>query len=90
MFSVHTSPVDSNIPVRLDRVAEEDDAKLAPGHGADGEEQQEEAVVLWVAEVREDAQVLEHKGGFDEVDGELVEQGLSENKLVGRQKGAST
>lgn len=40
--------------------------------------------------MREDAQVLEHKGGFDEVDGELVEEGLCEDELVGRRNGTRT
>lgn len=87
MFSVHTSPIYSNIPVRPDRVTEEDDAKHTPSGGADGEEKQKKAVVLWMTEVREDAQVLKHEGDLDEVDGELVEEVLGEDELASRQKG---
>lgn len=83
MFSIHTPPIDSYVPVCLNRIAEEDDAKYTPGSSADDEKMEQEAVVVYVAEVREDAQVLRYECGSDEVDGKLVEERLGEDELVG-------
>ena len=39
MFDDHTSPVDFDIPIRVDRVAKEDETKDAPSSGANDEEE---------------------------------------------------
>lgn len=81
-FCARTPTFDSDIPVRANWIAEEDNTEDAPGRPTDDQEEEEVAAIPWVWKVREDPQVLERECYFHEINAQLVEDGLCEDELM--------
>jgi len=74
----------SQVPIPLYGIAQKHDAKNAPCRGAQDGDEQEDADVYDGSDQREEPHVLDAEGCFDEVYGEVVEEGLGEDEDEGR------
>jgi hypothetical protein len=80
-FSVQAFSRHTQVPIAAERAAQEDDTEDAPGCATQDQREEDVAGTRNGAQVREEVQVLDCEGYFDEGGGKVVEKGLSEDHL---------
>ena len=78
---IHTCSGQSDVPVALYGIAEEDVTENAPGCSTEDQDKEDVAGPYDRTVQRKEADVLEYERGFDEVTCKVVNDGLGEYKL---------